>query len=92
MENLVELVDLRIAYKKDATSAHLSEDARQTPDVHGGAVASSVEKHLRSAVPERDDLVRIASCGDGDVPEDEKSYVETIYQAKFCYSQLLVVR
>ena len=45
---------------------HLREDAPHGPHVDGGRVVAGAEEDLRSAVPERDDLVRVGAHGDAE--------------------------
>lgn len=48
---LPELVDVVLPREKRGASEELSQDARQAPHVHGGAVAGGAEEHLRRSVP-----------------------------------------
>lgn len=64
LEDLEELVDLRVAREQRAVVDHLDEDAADGPDVDGRRVRLGAEQDLGRAVPERDDLVRVRAHGD----------------------------
>lgn len=65
-EHAEQLIDLRVALEQRLARCHLSEDAADGPDVDGARVALGSQQDFWSAVPERDDLVRVVADRDAE--------------------------
>mmetsp|Transcript_15914 Transcript_15914/g.62183 ORF Transcript_15914/g.62183 Transcript_15914/m.62183 type:complete len:368 (-) Transcript_15914:146-1249(-) len=61
LEDLVELVDLRVARKERVQQQQLGEDAADRPDVDRRRVGLHAEEDLRRAVPQRHHVVRVGT-------------------------------
>ena len=63
LENLEDLIDLRIAHEQRPTLYHLRENAASRPEIDSETVGLLPEQNLRAPVPERHDLVSVGLNG-----------------------------
>ena len=80
-----QLVEVVLPGEERDPGDHLEDDAPDGPHVHGGAVVRVPEEHVRRAVPQRDDLVRVLFDGDAEGPPepevgDLQQHVVAVYQ------------
>lgn len=64
LEDLENLVNLRVTGEQGLSRAHLRKDAAHGPHVHTGRVLPAAEQDLGGAVPERHDLVGVRAQRD----------------------------
>jgi len=58
LEDLVQLINLRVSGKQGLMVKHLGKDAPNRPDVHRGGVRLGSKQNLRRPVPQRDHLIQ----------------------------------
>ena len=56
LEDLEDLIDLRVAWEKRLSGTHFGENTADRPHVDSGGVLTTAQKDLGCTVPERDDL------------------------------------
>jgi len=56
LEDLKNLIDLRVAREERFLGAHLGKDAADGPHVDSGRILTSAEKNFGCTIPESDDL------------------------------------
>mmetsp|Transcript_56948 Transcript_56948/g.180181 ORF Transcript_56948/g.180181 Transcript_56948/m.180181 type:complete len:344 (+) Transcript_56948:281-1312(+) len=66
LEDVQELLQLRVAREERGLARHLRKDAPHAPHVHGGGVVGGAEQDLGGAVPQGHDLVGVGFDGHGE--------------------------